>query len=127
MQVLKKSTLKPPISKPTIKKPTMATSMPKLSIPKLGEILTANVSTLKTHIGKYLKKVKEGAEVIVLDRHMPVAKLVMFSSNDDGLIEIAPKTEWQQVFKKLMENNKKFQASSKKTKKSLHYLTEDRE
>ena len=105
----------------------MTTSMPKLSIPKLGEILTANVSTLKTHIGKYLEKVKEGAEVIVLDRHMPVAKLVMFSSNDDGLIEIAPKTEWQQVFKKLMENNKKFQDSSKKTKKSLHYLTEDRE
>lgn len=37
---------------------------------------TVSVSELKTHLSKYLREVRRGGEVQVLDRGVPVARLV---------------------------------------------------
>ena len=37
---------------------------------------TASVSTLKAHLSRYLRDVRRGDEVVVLDRGVPVARLV---------------------------------------------------
>ncbi|MBI4356370.1 MAG: type II toxin-antitoxin system prevent-host-death family antitoxin [Gammaproteobacteria bacterium] len=42
----------------------------------MEHIITVNIATLKTHFSKYLRTVRAGEEVIVLDHKMPVAKIV---------------------------------------------------
>ena len=41
---------------------------------------TVNVAELKNHLSKYLAFVKGGAEIVIRDRNLPVAKLVPFVS-----------------------------------------------
>ena len=43
--------------------------------------ISTNVSTLKTHLGRYLKTVKHGQEVIVYDRQLPVAAMDGWTSS----------------------------------------------
>lgn len=42
---------------------------------------TASVSELKAHLSRYLREVRRGGEVQVLDRGMPVARLVGVGDN----------------------------------------------
>lgn len=86
---------------------------------------TANVSTLKTHLGHFLRKVKAGAEVTVLDRQLPVAKLIAFSGDNDVLLETAPTLSWAEAIQKLRANDKQKKATKLKHD-SLYYLNEDR-
>jgi prevent-host-death family protein len=43
---------------------------------------SVNVAKLKNELSKYLRFAKNGEEVIIRDRNLPVAKLVPFSTQD---------------------------------------------
>lgn len=45
---------------------------------------TASVSELKANLSRYLREVRRGGEVEVLDRGAPVARLVPPARGDDG-------------------------------------------
>ncbi len=88
--------------------------------------VSANASNLKTHLGQYLRKVKQGIEVTVLDRKIPVAKLIPFSGNQDELTITKPVFNWREVYSLMAQNSKNKQVT-KLNRNSLFYLTEDRE
>ncbi|MBI4406213.1 MAG: type II toxin-antitoxin system Phd/YefM family antitoxin [Deltaproteobacteria bacterium] len=46
-----------------------------------------NVATLKAQLAKYLRIVRGGEEVVVLDHKMPVAKIVPFDSSASTFLE----------------------------------------
>lgn len=53
---------------------------------------SVNVAELKNRLSKYLRFAKEGEEIIIRDRSLPVAKLVPFSSaeaNEEELLLVA--------------------------------------
>jgi prevent-host-death family protein len=53
---------------------------------------SVNVAELKNQLSKYLKFAKQGEEVIIRDRNLPVAKLVPFlaeDADDEDLILVA--------------------------------------
>lgn len=53
---------------------------------------SVNVAELKNRLSKYLTFAKEGEEVVIRDRNLPVAKLVPFSSaeaNEEELLLVA--------------------------------------
>jgi prevent-host-death family protein len=53
---------------------------------------SVNVAELKNQLSKYLKFAKQGEEVIIRDRNLPVAKLVPFlteNTDDEELILVA--------------------------------------
>ena len=50
----------------------------------LVTMTTASISELKANLSRYLRVVRRGGEVQVLDRGTPVAKLVPPAANDDG-------------------------------------------
>ena len=56
--------------------------------PRLETILvtmaTASISDLKANLSRYLRVVRRGGEVQVLDRGTPVARLVPPTASDDG-------------------------------------------
>jgi prevent-host-death family protein len=45
-------------------------------------VRSVNVAELKNQLSKYLKFAKEGEEIVIRDRHLPVAKLVPFSAEE---------------------------------------------
>ena len=85
----------------------------------------ANISTLKVHLGRFLKKVKAGAEVVILDRQHPVAKIIPFYEGKDTLIEHAAPARWADVKQQLQANHREYKVLRLK-KNSLFYLDEDR-
>ena len=50
---------------------------------KLVSMTTASISDLKANLSRYLREVRRGGEVQVLDRGAPIAKLVPPSAQDD--------------------------------------------
>ena len=51
-------------------------------------MVNVNVAELKNRLSKYLTFVKEGEEVVIRDRNLPVAKLVPFSAEEAGEEEL---------------------------------------
>jgi antitoxin (DNA-binding transcriptional repressor) of toxin-antitoxin stability system len=49
---------------------------------------SVNVAELKNRLSKYLTFAKSGEEIIIRDRHLPVAKLVPFVSDEAGEEEL---------------------------------------
>ena len=49
----------------------------------MATMTTASISDLKANLSRYLRVVRRGGEVQVLDRGAPVARLVPPSANDD--------------------------------------------
>lgn len=47
-------------------------------------MISANISTIKSHLSSYLDQVKCGETVIISDRRHPVAVLAPYRSNDAG-------------------------------------------
>ncbi len=41
---------------------------------------TINISTLKTHLSAELKKVRRGERLVVMDRDVPIAELIPYST-----------------------------------------------
>jgi prevent-host-death family protein len=54
---------------------------------------TANVAAFKAHLGEYLRIVKTGGEVIVMDRQTPVARLIPYQENEPFKLEILKAAE----------------------------------
>jgi prevent-host-death family protein len=48
----------------------------------------ANVATFKSHLGEYLRIVKTGGEVVVMDRQTPVARLIPYQKDEPFKLEI---------------------------------------
>lgn len=87
--------------------------------------IQANITTLKVHLGRYLKLVRKGMEVIVLDRQIPVARIVP-SLSDTRLVLRQAKLSWEKVLHMLESNDRKVKPRCL-GKSSLDYLTIDRE
>jgi len=49
---------------------------------------TANVATFKAQLSEYLRIVKSGGEVIVMDRQTPVARLIPYQEEEPFKLEI---------------------------------------
>jgi prevent-host-death family protein len=49
---------------------------------------TVNVATLKAQLSEYLRVVKAGGEVIVMDRQTPVARLIPYQEEELFKLEI---------------------------------------
>ena len=47
-------------------------------------MISANISTIKSHLSSYLDQVKSGETVIISDRRQPVAVLAPYHSHDVG-------------------------------------------
>lgn len=54
---------------------------------KTGKKTTANVAKFKNQLGEFLRLVKKGEEVIVLDRLTPVAKLIPYKEEEPFKLE----------------------------------------
>jgi len=91
-----------------------------------GKLNQVKIAELKTHLGQYLKLVKSGEEVIILDRQTPVAKIVSFSSRFDLSSEsTAPSKTWKSVVAELAATDEVMKP--KQLNKSIQtYLQEDR-
>lgn len=59
----------------------------------MSKVVSANVSKLKLHLGKYLKMVRRGRDIIVLDRTTPVAKLVPYTDDAADVIAVTAPLE----------------------------------
>lgn len=69
----------------------MVMSTKAVKIKKIEDKSSVNVATLKAKLSEYLGLAKGGAEVIVTDHKLPVARLVPFlTAPGDGLIAQEP-------------------------------------
>lgn len=48
------------------------------------------ISNFKTHMGSFLKRIREGAEYVLTDRDHPVAKVTSFRGDEEALKLIPP-------------------------------------
>jgi prevent-host-death family protein len=62
---------------------------------------SANVATFKAHLGEYLRVVKNGGEVIVMDRQTPVARLIPYQEKELFKLEMIQAEEPFQGLKEL--------------------------
>lgn len=51
------------------------------------------VGELRNHLSKYLKKVRQGAEIVITDRDTPIGRLSPFRERDDELFELIPSSK----------------------------------
>ena len=64
---------------------------------------SVNIADLKNNLSRYLNEVRQGEEVLVRDRNLPIAKIVPLSTDDEdgellalaakGLISLPEKTK----------------------------------
>jgi prevent-host-death family protein len=57
-----------------------------------------NIATLKAKLAKYLRFVKSGEEVVILDHKLPVAKIVPFKA-ESLLKSIKSQGDFSEIFK----------------------------
>lgn len=48
------------------------------------------VGELRNHLSKYLKKVRQGAEIVITDRDTPIGRLLPFRQEDQETLELIP-------------------------------------
>ena len=58
--------------------------------------ITANIATLKARLSEFLRVVKDGKEVTVLDHKLPVARIVPFETGS-ALKSILPKKNFSEL------------------------------
>ena len=108
--------------------PSSAASARKTKEKKFGN--RANIAELKTHLGQYLKKVRDGHEVTVLDRNLVVAKLIPYSQIDENsLEEPIESTRAQESLSMALDKIEKNRIGKKMTplkQASINYLSDDR-
>ena len=64
----------------------------------LKKEITANIATLKARFSEYLRIVKGGKEVTVLDHKLPIAKIVPFETGS-ALKSILPQKNFSEIAK----------------------------
>lgn len=82
-------------------------------------MMKVKIAKLKTELSNYLKKVRNGAEVIVTDRDTPIAKIIPYKSLSEKLL-VLPSLKSPKEISKL-----KIPPALEKTD-SLKVLLEDR-
>ena len=91
---------------------------------------SVNIAELKDRLSKYLRFAKNGEEVIIRDRNLPVAKLVPFeaeNTNDEELLLVAAgKMRLPQV-KLDIKKLEKVPAGRVSGNKAVHAVIADRE
>lgn len=87
---------------------------------KVGLMKKANISKLKAELSKYLRFVRSGEEVIIMDRDQPVAKLVGVHAANTVVIKEAS-ADLRSI---LLASDKR---AFTETSDILDVLTEDRE
>jgi prevent-host-death family protein len=55
------------------------------------------VAELKARLSEHLRSVRAGESVVVLDRRTPIARLVPFEQNDEGLVVEAARGSLQRL------------------------------
>jgi prevent-host-death family protein len=60
--------------------------------------ITANIATLKARFSEYLRIVKDGKEVTVLDHKLPIAKIIPFETSS-VLKSILPQKNFSELAK----------------------------
>lgn len=91
---------------------------------------SVNVAKLKNQLSKYLRFAKQGEEVVVRDRNMPVAKLVPFSAENADDEELMLVAAGKMRLPKIRLDWKKFSAiptGSVAGSKAIRAVLEDRE
>lgn len=82
---------------------------------------TVNIAKFKARMGKYLRFVRAGEELIVLDRNTPIAQVVPISQADALAVEIRePTTSFKEVLKSPRPEKRKVSIDS------LAFLLEER-
>ncbi len=51
---------------------------------------TTNISQFKTHIGQVLRSVREGEQIVIMDRDIPVARVIPYADSESQLIARRP-------------------------------------
>jgi len=64
----------------------------------LKKEITANIATLKARFSEYLRIVKDGKEVTVLDHKLPIAKIIPFEASS-ALKSILPQKNFAELAK----------------------------
>lgn len=91
----------------------------------VGAPASANVSTLKAQLGRFLRRVRSGEEVVVLDRQHPIAKIIPFEDAADLLPERPARGNLEDALEFIRANRKKRPATKLK-KTAAAYLSDDR-
>ena len=89
--------------------------------PPKSAVTLVNVAKLKNDLSKYLRLAKEGKEIIVTEHARPIAKVVPFENNPDGIHFIPPTDKDSDAFERLSR-----QPTVKRSWSSLDLLLEDR-
>lgn len=60
-------------------------------------MISVKVGTFRNHLSKYLRKVRQGAEIVITDRDTPIGKVVPFRSEekDEKLVMVEPKAGYE--------------------------------
>ncbi|HLG18862.1 MAG TPA: type II toxin-antitoxin system Phd/YefM family antitoxin [Bdellovibrionota bacterium] len=80
---------------------------------------SVRIAEFKSRLSKYLRLVQKGAEIVVMDRETPIAKVVPFGPAYDDFRVIPPKKGFEHI------RTLKFEPPSKKTD-SLRALLAER-
>lgn len=68
--------------------------------------METNISTLKARLSATLARVKNGEEVIILDRSHPIAKIIQYSSSEkEIIIQTAQRKKFLRQFNRKIENS----------------------
>ena len=51
-------------------------------------MVAVNIASFKAHLGKFLRRVRQGEEVVVLDRKTPVARLVPYEEKSPAKVAV---------------------------------------
>jgi len=82
----------------------------------------AKIADLKNNLSAYLREVRKGSEVVVVDRDRPIAKIIPFARRDDEFVVIEPRGKPTDLLKiKPVKTKKKID-----WQKILHWTRADR-
>ncbi|MBI4212082.1 MAG: type II toxin-antitoxin system prevent-host-death family antitoxin [Deltaproteobacteria bacterium] len=51
-------------------------------------VISVKVGELRNHLSKYLKRVRQGAEVVITDRDTPVGRVVPYENHERESLEL---------------------------------------
>ena len=51
-------------------------------------MISVKVGELRNHLSAYLRKVRQGLEVVIFDRHTPIGKLIPHDQEKDGALTL---------------------------------------
>lgn len=65
-------------------------------------MISVKVGELRNHLSKYLKKVRQGMEVLISDRDTPIGRLVPYTKGKQESFELIPPKRNEKSFAKFL-------------------------